>query len=121
MEAGEALLYLGSSTIDSEIRAKQEEIDEAQTKLDEASKALADFNAVAPIDGTVTSCNLLRGGQEVKSGDTVVIISNNTTMLVTITVDDRNISFIKPGNYVDLDWNGHHLSGRGHLHRHGQG
>ncbi len=36
----------------------------------------------------------------------VVMISNNVTMLVTITVDDRNISFIKPGNYVDLDWNG---------------
>lgn len=60
---------------------------------------------MAPIDGTVTSCNLTPG-QEVKSGDTVVMISNNVTMLVTITVDDRNISFIKPGNYVDLDWNG---------------
>ena len=48
----------------------------------------------------------LTPGQEVKSGDTVVMISNNVTMLVTITVDDRNISFIKPGNYVDLDWNG---------------
>lgn len=34
------------------------------------------------------------------------MISNNVTMLVTITVDDRNISFIKPGNYMDLDWNG---------------
>ena len=40
-----------------------------------------------------------------KSGDTVIIISNNTTMLVTITVDDRNISYIKPGSYVDLTWN----------------
>lgn len=105
VEAGEALLYLGSSTIDSDIRAKQSEIEEAQTALDEASKALADFNAVAPIDGTVTSCTLSEGA-EVKSGDTVVIISNTTTMLVTITVDDRNISFIKPGDYVDLDWNG---------------
>lgn len=102
---GEALLYLGSSTIDTDIRAKQTEIDEAQTKLDEATKALADFNAVAPIDGTVTSC-AINPGDEVKSGDTVVIISNTTTMLVTITVDDRNISFIKPGDFVDLDWNG---------------
>ena len=48
---GEALLYLGSSTIDSDIRSKQEEIDAAQQKLDEAMEALADFNAVAPIDG----------------------------------------------------------------------
>lgn len=105
VEAGEALLYLGSSTIDSDIRAKQSEIEEAQTALDEASKALADFNAVAPIDGTVTSCTLSEGA-EVKSGDTVVIISNTTTMLVTITVDDRNISFINQGMTVELtDYN----------------
>ena len=60
---------------------------------------------MAPIDGTVVTCTLSEGA-EVKSGDTVVIISNTTTMLVTITVDDRNISFIKPGSFVDLDWNG---------------
>ena len=95
---GEELLYLGASTID-------EKISQQQSKLDEAQKAMNDFNAVAPIDGTVTSCNLVEG-QEVKSGDTVVMISNNVTMLVTITVDDRNISFIKPGSYVDLNWNG---------------
>ena len=111
VSAGEDLLYLGSTTIDSEIRAKQEEIDQAQLKLTEAIEALADFNAVAPIDGTVTSCNLSEG-QEVKSGDTVVMISNNVTMLVTITVDDRNISFIKPDSYVDLNWNGNMYQGR---------
>ena len=95
---GEPLLYLGSNTIDEQIRNQQ-------TKLDEAQNAMNDFNAVAPIDGTVTSCNLVEG-QEVKSGDTVVMISNNVTMLVTISVDDRNISFIKPGSYVELkDWN----------------
>lgn len=91
---GEELLFLGSSTID-------EKIQEQQTKLDEALEAMADFNAVAPIDGTVTSCNLVEG-QEVKSGDTVVMISNNVTMLVTINVNDQNISFIKPGSYVEL-------------------
>ena len=111
VEAGEVLLYLGSTTIDSDIRAKQEEINQAQTKLDEAVKALADFNAVAPIDGTVTSCSISEG-QEVKSGDTVVMISNNVTMLVTITVDDRNISFIKPDSFVDLNWNGNIYQGK---------
>ena len=110
VSAGEPLLYLGSSSIDSDIRAKQEEIDAAQAKLDEAVKALDNFNAVAPIDGTVISCNL-NPGAEVKSGDTVVMISNTTTMLVTINVDDRNISFIKPGSYVDLDWNGNMYQG----------
>ena len=103
--AGEALLYLGSDTLDAEIRAKQEEIEAAQLKLDEAVKALDNFNATAPIDGTVITCTLQENA-EVKSGETVVIISNNTTMLVTIQVDDRNISFIKPGDLVELEWNG---------------
>jgi len=105
VEAGEELLYLGSDTIDEDIRAKQEEIDAAQLKLDEVIAALGDFNAMAPISGTVITCTLSPGA-EVKGGDTVIIISNNTTMLVTINVDDKNISFIKPGDFVDLDWNG---------------
>ena len=110
VEAGQALLTLGSDTIDADIRAKQTEIDTAMEALTEAQDALGDFNAVAPIDGTVITCTLTEGA-EVKSGDTVVIISNNTTMLVTINVDDRNISFIKPGDYVDLDWNGNMYQG----------
>lgn len=105
VEAGEALLHLGSDTIDEDIRAKQEEIDTAQQKLDEVTAALGDFNALAPISGTVITCTLSPGA-EVKGGDTVIIISNNTTMLVTINVDDRNIAFISPGDFVDLDWNG---------------
>ena len=105
VEQGDVLLSLGSSSLDSDIRAKQEEIDAAQLKLEEAAAALADFNAVSPIDGTVISCTLTEGA-EVRGGDTVIIINNNTTMLVTINVDDRNISFIKPGSLVELDWNG---------------
>lgn len=105
VSAGEALLYLGSSTIDSDIRAKQEEISNAQDKLAEAQKGLDNFNAVSPIDGTVTSCTLVEG-QDVKSGDTVITISNTSVMVVEITVDDRNISFVQPGMSVNLtDWN----------------
>ena len=105
VSAGEALLTMGSDTIDLDIRAKQKELDDAQTKLADAQKALANFNAVSPIDGTVTSMNL-QVGQEAKSGDTAVMISNNTTMLVDITVDDRNISFINQGMTVELtDYN----------------
>ena len=106
VNAGDPLLTLGSDTIDSDMRAKQKEIDEAAEKLAEAQKALANFNATAPIDGTVTSCTLTPGA-EVKSGDTVITISNNTNMVVEITVDDRNISFVQPGMTVDLtDYNG---------------
>ncbi len=105
VEQGEALLYLGSSTLDDDIRNKQVELDGANLRLEQAIEDLGKFNAVAPIDGTVTSCTLSEGA-EVKSGDTVVIIANNTTMVVTIRVDNTKISFIKPGSFVDLDWNG---------------
>ena len=106
VSAGDVLLTMGSDTIDQQIRDKQKAITEAQQKLAEAEKGLANFNAVAPIDGTVITCTLTEGA-EVKSGDTVLVISNNTTMLVNITVDDRNISFIKPGMTVELsDYNG---------------
>ena len=81
-----------------EIRAKQEEVNEAQKEFD-------NFNAVSPIDGTVTSCTLVPGA-EVKSGDTVITISNTSNMVVEISVDDRNIAFVQPGLMVELkDWN----------------
>ena len=111
VSAGEALLTLGSSTIDETIMSKQKEIDEAQKKRADAQKGLADFNAVSPIDGSVTSCPLTPG-TEVKSGDTVVTISNTTNMVVDITVDDRNIAFVQPGLTVELsDWNGNTFIG----------
>ena len=99
VSAGEALLYLGSDTIDDKIKAKQEELNTAQKEFD-------NFHAVSPINGTVPSCTLTPGA-EVKSGDTVITISNTTNMVVEITVDDRNISFVQPGLEVELkDWNG---------------
>lgn len=112
VSAGQTLLSMGSDDIDSRIREKQKEIDTAMDSLETAQKNLANFNAVSPIDGRITTCNL-NPGDEVKQGDTVIIISNTTTMLVNITVDDRNISFVRPGMFVDLsDWNGNYYSGQ---------
>ena len=111
VSAGEALLTLGSSTINENIMSKQKEIDDATESLVEAQKALSNFNATAPIDGTVTSCTLTPGA-EVKSGETVITISNTTNMVVDITVDDRNIAFVQPGLTVELsDWNGNTFIG----------
>ena len=111
VNAGDVLLVMGSDTIDSDMRAKQKEIDDAMEKLTEAQKALSNFNATAPIDGMVTTCTLTEGA-EVKSGETVITISNTTTMVVEITVDDRNISFVSPGMAVELtDYNGNSFMG----------
>lgn len=86
------------------IAAAQDAVTEAEKDVEEAQEALDNFSATAPISGTITSCTLVEG-QEVKSGDTVITISNNTTMVVTIQVDDRNIAYVKPGMMVDLQSN----------------
>ena len=108
VKAGDELLVMSSDTIDEELRSyrdrietAQKNITSAQESLEKAQEALQDFDATAPIVGTVTSCTLSEGA-EVKSGDTVITISNNTTMVVTIDVDDRNIAYVKPGMGVDL-------------------
>jgi len=118
VKAGDALLVMSSDTIDEDIRSYRKDLDEAQKGVETAMKSvttaqeslataqesLSDFDAVSPIDGTVTSCTLSEGA-EVKSGDTVITISNNTVMVVTIDVDDRNIAYVKPGMQVELSSN----------------
>lgn len=104
VQAGEVLLSMGSESLDEQIAAAQEALNEAQTNVDA-------LNAVAPIDGTVISCTLVEGG-EVKAGDAVVTIQNTTTMVVTIQVDDRNIGFVKLGDTIMLsDYNGNSFMG----------
>ena len=115
VQEGDTLLVMSSDTINEDIRSLKKNLEEAQKSVDTAVKAvetaqealekaqeaLQDFDAVAPIDGTVTSCTLVEGG-EVKSGDTVITISNTATMIVSISVDDRNIAYVKPGMGVNL-------------------
>lgn len=115
---GETLLVLSPKEQNDLIEAKQLEIEAAGNQLAAAQEALAeaqrnleDLNAVAPIDGSIISCTLVEGG-EVKAGDAVITISNTTTMVVNITVDDRNIGFVKLGDMIELsDWNGNFYTG----------
>jgi len=102
IDAGDTLLVLGTEDTDSLIREKQKEVDAALEKLTDAQKALNNFNAVAPISGTVVSC-ALSPGQEVASGLTAITISDTSIMVVEIQVDERNIGYVKPGMMIDLD------------------
>lgn len=111
VSAGATLVTLGDDEIAKQLKEKQEAVNQAQKKLADAQKALADFNAVAPISGTIFSCNLTTG-QEVKSGDSAVTISDTSTMSVEITVDDRNIRYITAGQTIDFtDYEGNSYMG----------
>ena len=104
VSAGEALLTMGSESLDEQLITAQERLNEAQAAVDA-------LNATAPIDGTIISCTLAEGS-EVKAGDAVITIQNTTTMVVTIQVDDRNIGFIKLGDMIELsDYSGNFYMG----------
>ncbi len=99
VSTGDVLLTMSSESLDEQIKAAQETLQKAQEDA-------AAMNAVSPIDGTITSCTLYEGA-EVKAGDAVITIANTATIIVEITVDDRNIGFVKLGDMITLsDYNG---------------
>ena len=55
-----------------------------------------------PIDGMVIGLTILPG-DEIAANTTVVTISDTSVITVSANVDERNISYIKPGMPVDLD------------------
>ncbi len=85
-----------------QIAEENRRLAELQQAVEEQKKDLDSFSGSAPMDGTVTTCTLIPG-EDVKSGDTVITIQDQSSMAVEISVDDRNIVFIQPGMEVELE------------------
>ena len=101
VKAGQLLVQLGATDTDEEIASKENALKAAQEKLEEATKELEKYNAVAPIDGTVLQCSLTEG-QEVSSGQGITI-ADTSQMIIEIQVDERNARYIKSGMMVDIN------------------
>ena len=101
VKAGQLLVQLGAKDTDEEIASKENALKAAQEKLEEATKELEKYNAVAPIDGTVLQCSLTEG-QEVSSGQGITI-ADTSQMIIEIQVDERNARYIKAGMMVDIN------------------
>ena len=125
VSAGQVLAVQSADTFNNELSAKSDEIKAAEQRVTDAETRLAELeeavvkakegvenlDAMAPISGTITSCTVVEGS-EVTGGTTIITISDTTNMTVEITVDDRNISYVKPGMEVELaDWNGNYFVG----------
>ena len=57
---------------------------------------------MAPISGQVIGLSVTPG-QELQANSTLVTISDTSTVIISATVDERNISYIKTGMPVNLD------------------
>ena len=102
VSAGQVLVRIDGEDSESEIFTIQQNLEAAREELETAEKNLANCNATAPIDGMVIGLTI-KPGDEVNAGTAIVTISDTSTILVTANVDERNISYIKPGMPVELE------------------
>ena len=102
VSAGQVLVRIDGEESESELFSVQQSLDEARKALETAQKNLDNCNAVAPIDGTVIGL-MLQPGQEVEANTAVITIADTSVITVEATVDERNVSYIKPGMTVDID------------------
>ena len=102
VSAGQVLVRIDGEDSETEIFDTQQALAEAQKRLETAQKNLDNCNAVAPISGQVIGLSVTQG-QELDANTTLVTISDTSTVTISATVDERNISYIKAGMSVNLD------------------
>ncbi len=108
---GDVLMTISGEDNEEQIATLENQIQTALENLTKAQENLANFNAVAPISGTVLSCGLV-AGEEVAENTTAIIIADTSVMTVEISVDERNINYVKMGMPVELsDWSGNMFTG----------
>lgn len=99
---GQVLVQIDGESSESELFTIQQNLETAQEELRVAEENLANCSAVAPINGKVIGL-MAAIGNEVPANTAIVTISDTTAITVTANVDERNISYIKPGMMVELD------------------
>ena len=102
VSAGQVLVRIDGEESESEIFTIEQSLEEAREELEKAEKNLANCNAVAPIDGRVIGLSI-QPGDEINTQQPILTMSDTSSLIVNATVDERNISYIKPGMMVDLD------------------
>lgn len=101
VSAGTVLLSMTADDNEDEIASLENSITEARANLEKMQQNLDDFNAVAPMSGTIQSCSLVIG-EEVESGKAAISIADTTVMLVEAQIDALNVSNVKPNMYCDI-------------------
>lgn len=102
VSAGQVLVRIDGEESEAELFTIQQELETAKEELTTAEKNLANCKATAPIDGKVIGLTI-QPGDEIAANTAVVTISDTSIITVAANVDERNISYIKPGMSVELD------------------
>lgn len=101
VSTGQVLVRIDGEESESELFTIQQNLETAREELETAEKNLANCSATAPIDGMVIGLTI-QPGDEIAANTAVVTISDTSVITVSANVDERNISYIKPGMPVEL-------------------
>ena len=99
---GQVLVEIDGEASESELFTIRQNLEAAQEDLRIAEENLANCSAVAPIGGKVIGL-MASIGSEIPANTTLVTISDTSAITINANVDERNISYIKPGMMVELD------------------
>lgn len=102
VSTSQVLVTVDGEDNDNQIFQLETSLKTAQEALTTAQKNKQNLQATAPMDGTVVGLSIAPG-DEVKSGTVVVSIMDNNQMLIEAVIDERNISFVKPGMMAEID------------------
>lgn len=102
VNANEVLMKVSGEDNENEIFQLEENLQTAQKSLEDAKKNKQNLQATAPIDGTVVGL-AIAAGDEVTANTAVISIIDTSQMIVEAAIDERNVSFVKPGMMVEID------------------
>ena len=89
-------MNISDDTSAKRLASLQTQLREAQENLKTAQERLENFNAVAPMSGTILQCPLT-AGTTVESGQVAVSIADTSTMSIDAQIDEMNVNYVKPG------------------------
>lgn len=100
--SGQVLMTVDGEDNENQIFQLEQNVKTSQEALTTAQKNKRNLQATAPFDGTVVGLTLTQGA-EVAANTQVVSIMDNTQMIIEAGIDERNVSFVKPGMAAEID------------------
>lgn len=102
--AGATLLSMTSDSLQAALDSAQRAANTAAEKVDELAKSLQDSTQVSPIDGIVTAIMISVGDELKAAGTPLVTISDLSSMIVDINIDEIDVSKVQAGMPVSITY-----------------
>jgi len=101
-KSGDALIVMKNESLDTALASAQRSYETQQAAVDKLKESLEASDIVSPIDGIVTALMVEVDDTLTGSGTPIVTISNLSSMVVDITIDEMDVSKVSVGMPVEI-------------------